>query len=319
MKQDCSNFGGRGAVVFNSGLPVDHSGPGVMQPTTPARAGRKPDARRPEAADAPHHAKSGWGFGGEAPKKETSGEAAPNSSFLDKITINRNRPNGRGKHCGRFSVRGRDVSAGTTKFHRVNCKCWACSYCGPRKARRYRHLIAHTAERLQLRRFVTLTLDPAKIEGDPVRYLNRTWAKLRIYLKRRLGRVPTFIRVLEFQQNGNPHFHILIDHFIEWTWLQAAWQAVGGGLFVNIKFVDVHRVSRYLSKYLTKELLLSAPLRSRRVTTSRNIQLNEKPASEIQWEFVRYSIFGLFWWHIKEVTGFQLDDEGILESFSICS
>ena len=40
---------------------------------------------------------------------------------------------------------------------------------------------------------------------------------------------------------------------------------------VDIRYVDVHRVSRYLSKYLTKELLMSASLRSRRVTTSRGM------------------------------------------------
>lgn len=315
-EKSCS--GGQGAVVSNSGQTVANSVPDVIQPTTLARAGRKPDARRPHPAEGGDHGKSWQGCGEGFPAEKTSGEAAPNpSSFLDELTINRNKPKGRGRHCGRFSIRGND--AGVTRFLRLNCKCWACAYCGPRKAKRYRYSIARTAERLQLRRFVTLTLDPKRIAGHPVAYLNRTWAKFRTYLKRKFGIVPTFIRVLEFQQNGNPHFHILIGHFIEWSWIKAAWQAVGGGLFVNIKWVDVHRVSRYLSKYLTKELLLSAPLRSRRVTSSRDIHLNEKPTSEIKWEFVRYSIFGLYEWHRQEVTGFQLDAEGILESFSICS
>lgn len=320
MRADISTFGGRGAVAAKSGLTVANSVPGVIQPTTLARAGQTPDARRPDPAEGGDHGKSWQGCGEGFPAKEKSGEAAPNSSsLLDGLTINRNKPCNRGRHCGRFSIRGRDAKTSTTKFHRVNCKRWGCSYCGPRKAKRYRYSIAQIAERLQLRRFITLTLDPKKITGHPVAYLNRTWAKFRTYLNRKLGRAPIFIRVLEFQQNGNPHFHILIDHFIEWNWIRAAWQAVGGGRFVNVKFVDVHRVSRYLSKYLTKELLLSAPLRSRRVTTSRTIHLNEKPASEIGWEFVRYSIFGLYEWHRKEVIDFQLDTEGILESFSIWS
>lgn len=318
--ENVNSIGGLGAVVSNSGLTVANSVPGVIQPTTLARAGRTPAARRPNPAEGGDHGKSWWGCGGESPAEETSGEAAPcSSSFLDELTINRNKLRHRGRHCGRFSIRGRDATAGVTRFHRLNCKCWACSYCGPRKAKRYRHVIAETAERLQLRYFVTLTLDPSKIEGDPVRYLNRTWAKFRTYLRRQFGITLAYIRVLEFQQNGNPHFHILISCRIDFAWLQTAWQAVGGGLFVNIKFVDVHRVSHYLSKYLTKELLLSAPLRSRRVTTSRDIHLNEKPASEIKWEFVRLSIFRLFEWHRKEVTAFQLDADGILEGFSICS
>jgi hypothetical protein len=317
-RTDKSCSGGQGAVVVNSGETVANSVPDVIQPTTLARAGRNPDARRPHPAEGGDHGKSWQGCGEGFPAEKKSGEAAPNPpSFLDELTINRNRPRGRGRHCGRFSIRGSD--AGVTRFLRLNCKCWDCSYCAPRKARRYRHAIAQTAERLQLRRFVTLTLDPSKIEGDPVCYLNKTWAKFRTYLRRKFGVAPTYIRVLEFQKSGNPHFHILISCYVEFAWLQRAWQSVGGGLFVNIKLVDVHRVSRYLSKYLTKELLLSAPLRSRRVTSSRDIHLNEQPASEIKWEFVRYSIFGLYEWHRKEVTGFQRDAEGILESFSICS
>src|SRR5215470_14997605 len=116
-----SDIGGRGAAVFNSGPSVAHSDPGVMQPTSPARAGRNPDARRPDSLQGLHHAKSGWGFGGEAPKEEKSCEAAPRpSSFLDELTINRNTPPGRGRHCGRFTIRGYDAVSGTTKFYRLN-------------------------------------------------------------------------------------------------------------------------------------------------------------------------------------------------------
>ena len=67
---------------------------------------------------------------------------------------------------------------------------------------------------MQLRRFVTLTLDPKRIEGDPVRYLNAVFAKLRVYLHRNYGVAPQYIRILEFQKNGNPHLHILIDRYI---------------------------------------------------------------------------------------------------------
>jgi len=103
-----------------------------------------------------------------------------------------------------------------------------------------------------------------------------------------------FISVLEFQKNGSPHLHLLIDRWIEWKWLQTVWQALGGGLFVNIKFVDIHRVAAYLSKYLTKDLLLSAPKGTRRITSSRNIQLLEKPPSLYDWTMTRVPILALF-------------------------
>ena len=63
---------------------------------------------------------------------------------------------------------------------------------------------------------------------------------------------------------------------------------------VFIKYVDIHRISRYLSKYLTKELLLSAPKRSRRVTVSRGIVLFQKNKSSGDWQLIRKSIGILF-------------------------
>jgi hypothetical protein len=169
---------------------------------------------------------------------------------------------------------------------------------------------------MQLCRLLTLTLDPAKIEGKPVPYLNRTFAKLRVYLKRQYGVAPQYIRVLEFQKNGNPHFHILIDRYIAIEWIQAAWVAVGGGRMVDIRHVDIHRVSRYLSKYLTKEMLMSAPLRSRRVTTSRGIHLFTKPPTETEWMLIKVPIFRLLELYAKHVIASTIDEDAVLASFT---
>jgi hypothetical protein len=171
-------------------------------------------------------------------------------------------------HPDQLTVRGRAPNSPETHFHRVNCKCWNCAYCAPRKAKRYKRAIRITAEKLPLQRLLTLTLDPRKIEGDPVRYVNQSFAMLRVYLGRKYGTAIQYIRVLEFHQSGMPHLHILINKYIPQAWIQSAWEAVGGGRMVDIRYVDVHRVSRYLSKYLTKELLMSAPLRTRRVPLS---------------------------------------------------
>jgi hypothetical protein len=80
--------------------------------------------------------------------------------------------------------------------------------------------------------------------------------------------------------------------------------------------VDLHRVSRYLSKYLTKELLMSAPLRSRRVTTSRGIKLFEKQPSEINWELLKVSIYRLRHMYDGNVVAELVDEDGLLESFT---
>lgn len=315
-----SIMGKRGAVRNNSGVPVDHSGPGLgVGPTTPLTAGRKPAACPSEFAISQH--KSGRESEGRAlsstsvASADLRSEATQGSSSLDQIQINRNSVSQRGRNCGRFTIRGSKSGSPEAHFHRVNCKTWKCSYCGPRKAKRYRYAIRNAAESHRLQRFLTLTLDPSKIEGDPVQYLNRIFGMLRVYLKREFGVAPQYIRILEFQRNGNPHFHILIDRYVAREWIQTAWVAVGGGRMVDIRYVDVHRVSRYLSKYLTKELLLSAPLRSRRVTTSRGVHLFEKTAKEIAWVLVRVPISRLFELYAMNIVGASFDADEVLESF----
>jgi len=208
-------------------------------------------------------------------------------SSLDELQINRNTEipdsfrNGRNRNCGIWTVVGFG-DGGVQKFHRLGCKCWACEYCGPKKARRYKHLIRQLAEQEHLTRFMTLTLDPERIKGDSVRYLRGVWNKFRLYLRRKYGSPIKYIAVLEFHKSGIAHLHVLVDRFIPQGSISESWSALGGGAIVDIRYVDVHRISRYLSKYLTKELLLSAPKRSRRVTTSRSLHLDpERSLTEL--------------------------------------
>jgi hypothetical protein len=220
--RDLSNTAGQDAVVHKTGITVAHSVPVRGAANKPTSADRNSDASLCSAdpcttLPSHYHAKSGQGSGDGVPG---GGEAAVGFTSLDPIQTNRNKELGRGKHCGKYTVRGQTPNSSEIRFHRVNCKSWNCSFCGPRRAKRYKRAIRATAEALQLRRFVTLTLDPSKIEGDPVRYLNAAFAKLRIYLQRQYGVSPQYIRVLEFQKNGNPHFHILIDRYIPEEWLR---------------------------------------------------------------------------------------------------
>jgi hypothetical protein len=84
-----------------------------------------------------------------------------------------------------------------------------------------------------------------------------------------------YIAVVELQKSGMAHLHVLVDRFLEKTWLDEAWQAVGGG-YTWIKYTDVHRVSAYISKYLTKDLFASVPSKKKRISTSRGIRLFQK-------------------------------------------
>ncbi|HUS20187.1 MAG TPA: hypothetical protein VMZ25_11110 [Terriglobales bacterium] len=306
MQEALHNAGKRNAVRNNTGQSVHQSDPGLRRPTFPATAGRKPEACPPLQP------KTGREREGRA-LAISGGEA--DAPFFNEIQTNRNYKN-RNRNCGRWTTAGTSNSTGRVSFHRLNCKCWGCGYCGRRKAKRYRFAIGETAERLKLNKFLTLTLDPKKITGDPVRYLNKTFAVFRVYLQKSGYRI-TYIRVLEFQKNGTPHLHILMNQGMPFQWIQETWQQCGGGLFVNIKQVDVHRISHYLSKYLTKELLLSTPKGTRRVTTSRNIQMFSKTDTGQTWKLLKTNI-GFLYERIRDhVLEAEADEENYLCFFSI--
>jgi hypothetical protein len=179
----------------------------------------------------------------------------------------------------------------------------------------YRIRIAQSAERHKLNKLLTLTLDPAKLDdAESTQYINGVFADFRVYLRRRLGYAPMYIRILEYQKNGNAHFHVLLNCHLPQNWLSEAWSALGGGRIVDIRHVDIHRVSRYLSKYLTKEMLLSAPKGARRVTTSRHIRLLEKQKT-YGWKLVRVPILRLFDVYLAHVSQTQVDQDGYLVAF----
>ena len=307
---------------------------------TPVTAGRKSEACPPDfagvdvgvgvdlavgAADSQHksgrESESGALSGAsEASDVRRSEATQQGSSSLDEIQNNRNtgipesfQQLGRNRNCGVWTIVGCDGVV--QRFHRLNCRTWGCCYCGPKKAKRYRYLIGHLAEREKLTRFLTLTLDPSKVEGDSVRYLRGVFNKFRLYLRRKYGAPVKYIAVLEFHKSGIAHLHLLVDRFIPWDWIRQSWSAIGGGRVVFIKYVDVHRISRYLSKYLTKKLLLSAPKRSRRVTTPRSLRLIEKKDAETGWELSKFSIFSLYSRLLSGVESAQVDEDGFLESF----
>ena len=264
------------------------------------------------------------------------GREAPVPSLLDFITNNRHkvpkyyvRPVGRGKYCGRYSTCGRDPKTGSAITRRVNCGSWTCSYCGPKKARLAKYRIRVVAEEMGLCYFWTLTMRERKFANpkERVLYVRKVFNKLREYLRREYGTPPNYVCVLEFTKKGAPHLHVLFDRRIEHAWMSATWDRLGAGYVVWVKRVKVNKVARYLSKYLTKELLLSAPKGARRITTSRSIKLFPKFKSEIVWEFLRESIWSLLATHraanfnrqadLFHYTLLHSDEDGILKAFEV--
>jgi len=171
------------------------------------------------------------------------------------------------------------------------CKSYRCNRCRKPKLKKVRARIAEIAQEHKLNKMATLTLDPARIparhKARTDRYIRDCWRKMRVLLAREFNGSLSFVGVLEFQKNGNAHLHVLLGQYIEQKWLSKAWQSIGGGKVVDIRFVDVHRVSAYLSVYLVGEkvklTLELLPMRARIFTTSRSIVLWGKKKASNWW------------------------------------
>ncbi len=198
----------------------------------------------------------------------------------------------RGFGCGNFSVVGPvKGKPGSFGYSSLFCKSYRCNRCRKPKLKKVRARIAEIAQEHKLNKMATLTIDPKRIPpGEQThtdRYIRERWRRMRVLLAREFKGSLPFVGVLEFQKNGNAHLHVLLAQYIEQEWLSKAWQSIGGGKVVDIRFVDVHRVSAYLSVYLvgdkvklTLELL---PMRARIFTTSRSIVLWGKKKASGWW------------------------------------
>ena len=233
---------------------------------------------------------------------------------LDLIKHNRNKS----RFCGTWSVVGQINHDGKIFYHhfRLGCKRWTCPKCGPKKAKRVRRAISERATERGLNKFLTLTLNPRSCSPEQsIDYIRECWNKFRTTLKRKYKKPLSFIGVLELQKSGYAHLHVLLDRFISQKWISTSWQAIGGGKIVFIETVDVHRIGAYLSKYLTKALLVTeTKTRQRRYTTSRDIHLFVKQPKGA-WKLVKSSLDVVNAWAGGKSINEVFDQEGNLQTF----
>lgn len=195
--------------------------------------------------------------------------------------------------CGKRTLIG--SVDGKFLIQRHRCKSYQCGRCGPRKIRQVRKRIVTLAVEHGLQRFLTLTLDPAKLPADldvtgKIAYLQTVWRKMRVTLQRKLGKSLVFIAVVELQANGNPHLHLLVGSFLHKQWISAAWQSLGGGWATRIEFADLHRVAAYLAKYVTDDSAADLPTRTRRFSSSRGLALFDRSKHSGEWRLVSTTI-----------------------------
>lgn len=116
--------------------------------------------------------------------------------------------------------------------------------------------------------FVTLTLSSKQIHSD--QDLKQQLLNQFLVEARKKWRVKNYLWRAESQENGNIHFHLLLDKYVHWSSLRTTWNRIQNKLGYIDRFeeqhghrdansTDVHSVkkvqklARYFAKYLAKD------------------------------------------------------------------
>jgi hypothetical protein len=112
--------------------------------------------------------------------------------------------------------------------------------------------------------FLTLTLDPKRFSSLAQAYGSLLWGwnKIASAMRRKFPQIE-FARVVEFQESGNPHLHVLVFgvNFIAIEWIRKLWEEKYElGTQINVKKIENEKGAiRYLLKYLLKAFTGKTP------------------------------------------------------------
>jgi hypothetical protein len=182
-----------------------------------------------------------------------------------------------GRYDCRDIYRNMEMEAEDGDTAGFRCDSWSCYCC----AHRMRMNLIESLERLvearpELRRFLTLTLDPAAApagQEEKHRYLTERFNALRTELNDRYPGL-SYVWVREEGEGDNPHLHLIVDRFLPQGELSEISKRVGLGEVVDIRRVEARNMAKYLTKYLTKGSMADLPKGARRYGSSADIDLN---------------------------------------------
>jgi len=106
--------------------------------------------------------------------------------------------------------------------------------------------------------FLTLTLDPKHFFSFEQAYSRLLWGwnKISTAIRKKFPQSQGYARVVETQESGNPHLHVLIYgvNFIAIEWIRKLWEEKYQlGTQINVKKIENDKGAiRYLLKYLLK-------------------------------------------------------------------
>ena len=181
------------------------------------------------------------------------------------------------------------------------CKCSFCGDCAVGKGLELRKALQNEITSFKSVMFLTLTVDPKQFKSAQEAYefvhQNRCVSRLmRALSKAGYLHSKRWFSVLEFQKNGNPHWHLIVDSsFVPKSALQGIWdrmsrtKTMGYVRFDRTKmFADKAHAANYVTKYVIKspdewpEWVRNYRKRIRRYSTSRGLLglTKRKPPAE---------------------------------------
>jgi hypothetical protein len=163
------------------------------------------------------------------------------------------------------------------------CNSWDCYCCGHRmQFNLAEELDRLVQERPELRRLMTLTLDPDKAprrQEDQHQYLTERFNAFRTELKDRYENL-SYVWIREEGESNNPHLHLLVDRYLPQSELSTIANRVGLGHVVDIRRVNARNAAKYVTKYLTKGAMSELPKGSNRYGSSADISLAVRGPAE---------------------------------------
>lgn len=234
------------------------------------------------------------GGGGERPAEAVavSGAGAEGGPSLDDSkNFSRASDTGdSGRYDCRHVYRNMEFEADDGDTAAYRCGSWDCYCCAHRmRMNLIEEMERVVSERPQLRRFLTLTTDPATApssKDEQHRYLTERFNALRTELNDRYGNLSYIWVRHEGDERGRPHIHLLVDRYLSQSELSMLSERVGLGSVVDIRRVDARNAAKYITAYMGRAgSLAELPKGANRYGCSSDITLDVRGGGDDEREW----------------------------------
>lgn len=193
----------------------------------------------------------------------------------------------------------------TGELIKVSCKAYKCPECGPRKKFKLQKAIEKYVKSWDRIRMFTFTFSSNIFSGlnmeEKLKLASKIWKTFRDSIRK--SHVLThfeknfqYIKTIELQENGSPHFHALVDRFIFHSRIDKIWKSAirqntdykGTLGSVNIQGgIRKGDAGKYITKYVTKQLIdIESKYNFRRWSKSGTVTIFEKREKIGDWLFI---------------------------------